>query len=156
MKLVYSLFCRDVEAQLAFYQGLLKLPEATHSRSPIFRGLLGPGFMLGLHAPPAYGLLGLADRAGEARHAPVTSYATFELPLPADVDRLAQLASALGGRVVQGPFPTYYGQWQAVLADPEGHVLRLACTRLPQGVSAPVLDWRDPTLAACPGTPPLT
>ncbi len=153
MKLVFSLFCRDIEAQLAFYGALLGLPEAAHSRSPIYRGLIGPGFLLGLHAPPAYCLLGLADRAGDAAIAPVTAYATFELPTPADIDQAAQRCAALGGRVVQGPFPTYYGQWQAVLADPEGHVLRLACTQLPAGVNAPVLDWSDPTLAACPGTP---
>ena len=37
MKLYFSLFCNDIQAQLAFYLALLGLPEAVKNRSPIYR-----------------------------------------------------------------------------------------------------------------------
>ena len=42
-------------------------------------------------------------------------------------------AAAAGGRVLKAPYATYYGQWQAVLCDPEGHVFRLSTLSLPGG-----------------------
>ena len=35
MKLWFNLLCRDIEAQMRFYQALLGLPEAEASRSPM-------------------------------------------------------------------------------------------------------------------------
>jgi len=49
-------------------------------------------------------------------------------------------ALARGGQVLKGPFATYYGQWQAVLADPENNVFRVASIGLPQGMERPTLD----------------
>ena len=63
MKLLFNFFCRDMEAQLRYYQALLDLPEAEHSRSPIYRAVATDDFQFGFHAQPAYGLLGLAGRA---------------------------------------------------------------------------------------------
>ncbi len=141
MKLDVNLFCRDVDAQFAFYQALLDLPEHLPSRSPIYRALHGAHFQFGFHALPAYGLLGLAERqpAAGAGPAPTTAYATFMLDSPAAVDAAAARATALGGRVVQGPYATYYGQWQAVLCDPEQHVFRCSVAALPGGMQAPLL-----------------
>lgn len=140
MKLFVNLFCTDIAAQLAFYQALLGLPEDSHSRSPIYRAVETEHFQFGFHAPPAYGVLQLADRqSADPASAPVTAYATFMLDNPAEVNAAADRAAALGGRIVKGPYATYYGQWQAVLADPEGHVFRVSTGSLPAGVEAPAL-----------------
>jgi predicted enzyme related to lactoylglutathione lyase len=136
MKLWFNLLCRDVEAQLDFYARLLRWPEAVRARSPIYRALEHDGVQFGFNALPAYALLGLDDRRPEASSpAPVTAYATFMLATPAEVDDAAARTAALGGRIVKPPYPTYYGQWQAVLSDPERHVFRVAATTLPDGVA---------------------
>lgn len=138
MKLFVNLFCRDIAAQLAFYGQLLDMPEATHSRSPIYRAIETPGFQFGFHARAAYGLLGLDERQpAEFAGAPVTAYATFMLATPAAVDEAAGRVGALGGRVIRPPYPTYYREWQAVLADPEDHVFRVSCAALPPGAVPP-------------------
>ena len=133
MKLWFNLLCRDIEAQKDFYAALLGWPEAVHSRSPIYRALDHDGVQFGFNAMDAYELLGLAGRKPETSGtaAPVTAYATFMLDAPGSVDAAATRASALGGSIVKAPYPTYYGQWQAVLGDPEGHVFRVSCASLP-------------------------
>lgn len=132
MTLWFNLLCRDVEAQMAFYARLLGWPEAVHSRSPIYRALEHEGVQLGFNAAPAYALLGLADRAPDAATTPpVTAYATFMLDTPEAVDTAVHEAAAAGGRVLKAPYATYYGQWQAVLSDPEQHVFRVSTASLP-------------------------
>jgi predicted enzyme related to lactoylglutathione lyase len=141
MTLWFNLLCRDVEAQLDFYARLLRWPEAVRSRSPIYRALEHDGVQFGFNALPAYALLGLDDRRPDASASPatspppVTAYATFMLATPAEVDAAAREAERLGGRIVKAPYPTYYGQWQAVLSDPERHVFRVAAAALPEGVA---------------------
>lgn len=141
MKLYLNFFCRDIEAQCRFYGAVLGLPEHEALRSPIYRALQGPGFELGFNAWPAYELLGLRERAPAAgKTAPVTCYPTLMLHDPAAVEQAAKACTAQGGQLLQGPFATYYGQWQAVLCDPESQVLRVACVGLPPGHEAPALD----------------
>jgi len=127
MKLWFNLLCRDIDAQLAFYQRVLDLPEAAASRSPIYCALETPDFQFGFNAEPAYELLGLADRKPiDGTNAPTIAYATFMVEALARVDAAAALMTSLGGTIVKAPFKTYYGQWQTVLADPEGNVFRVA------------------------------
>ncbi|AGU51185.1 glyoxalase-like domain-containing protein [Variovorax paradoxus B4] len=136
MKLWFNLLCRDIESQMRFYAALLGWPEAVHSRSPIYRALQHEGVQFGFNAPPAYALLGLDERApgtGAETVPPVTAYATFMLDTPSAVDAASAQAAALGGRVLKAPYATYYGQWQAVLADPEQHVFRVSSHTLPPG-----------------------
>lgn len=136
MTLWFNLLCRDIEAQMAFYARLLGWPEAVHSRSPIYCALENDGMQFGFNAAPAYALLGLADRAPDAATTPpVTAYATFMLDTPEAVDAAAHEATAAGGRVLKAPYATYYGQWQAVLIDPEQHVFRVSTASLPPGVA---------------------
>lgn len=153
MKLLFNFFCRDIEAQLRFYQELLGLPESVHSRSAIFRAVETEHFQFGFHAQPAYDLLGLRQRAPAAPSPqPLTGYPTFMLQDHAEVDRLAARVTELGGHVIQGPYPTYYGQWQAVLADPEDNVFRIGAQDLPAGVTAPPLQVAESSAAsALPG-----
>ncbi len=140
MKLWFNLLCRDVAAQFDFYRALLALPEAQQARSPIYRALETPDFQFGFNADPAYDLLGMGGRRPAADAAPTTiAYATFMVDTPAMVDTAAARTRDLGGQVLMGPFATYYGQWQAVLADPEGNAFRVAAAVLPAGVSAPEL-----------------
>lgn len=149
MKLWFNLLCRDMEAQMRFYQALLGWQEAEASRSPIYRALESEGVQFGFNAQPAYALLALEDRAPvPTLAAPVTAYATFMLPTPDAVDDVADRVGALGGRVIRMPYATYYGQWQAVLTDPEQHVFRISAQTLPSGaVAAPHPGGR--------GAPPL-
>lgn len=139
MKLLFNLFCRDMQAQLAFYAAVLQLPEAEALRSPIYRALEGDSFQFGFHAPQARQLLHLADSAPAPTQAVTTGYPTLMVDAPGQVDAAAARAARHGGQVVKAPFATYYGQWQAVLADPEGHVFRVATHVLPAGITAPEL-----------------
>lgn len=118
-----NLFCADPEALMGFYRDLLGLPENAAARSPIYRALRLGAAELGFNRTEACALLGLADRAG--RGPGVGAFGTFVLAAAAEVDRLAARIPALGGRVVKGPLRTYYGAWQVVAEDPEGHVFRL-------------------------------
>jgi predicted enzyme related to lactoylglutathione lyase len=138
MKLWFNLLCRDVAAQFDFYRAVLGLPEARRSRSPIYRALETADFQFGFNARAAYELLGLADRAPQDEApAPVIGYATLMLDSPAAVDRAVATAVEHGGREVKAPYATYYGQWQAVLADPEDNVFRVSAVGLPAGAKAP-------------------
>ena len=134
MRLWFNLLCQDIDAQLQFYQALLRLPEAPGTRSPLYRAVETEHFQLGFNAPGAYALLGLADRQpASARPGPreVTGYATFMLDTPAAVEAASLQAPQLGGQVLKPPYATYYGQWQAVLADPEDNVFRVSALGLP-------------------------
>ena len=139
MKLWFNLLCADIEAQMQFYRALLGWPEAEAIRSPIYRALRHEGVEFGFNAQPAYALLNLADRmpdeAAATQLPPVTGFATFMLDTSADVDAATARVSALGGRIVKAPYTTYYGQWQAVLSDPEQHVFRVSTASLPPGVA---------------------
>jgi uncharacterized glyoxalase superfamily protein PhnB len=50
---------------------------------------------------------------------------TFEVESRTAVDRLSEKAVGLGAVVVRPPFETYYGWYQSVMRDPEGHAFRI-------------------------------
>lgn len=102
--------------------------EIESSRSPIYRVLDTGASALGFNAPAARELLSLPPAAAAPS---VDVFAIFMVDAPTEVDAVAVRAASLGGRVVQAPFRTYYGQWQAVLSDAEGHVFRVTCMTLP-------------------------
>lgn len=133
MRLWFNLLCQNIEAQLQFYQALLQLTEAPGTRSDIYRAVETEHFQLGFNAPEAYALLGLANRQpGAALPLPrgVTGYPTFMLDTPGAVEAASAQVEALGGKVIKPPYATYYGQWQAVLADPEDNVFRVSAVGL--------------------------
>ncbi len=117
-----NLFCRDIDVVFAFYQSLLGLEEIVESRSPMFRGLRTGAASIGFSGHEAYGLLDLeeATTGGGDR-----ALLTFELPDREAVDASTQQALLLGATLVKAPFETYYGWYQSVLRDPEGHPFRL-------------------------------
>lgn len=147
MRLLVNLFCRDPVAQAAFYARVLGAEEAREKRSPIYRALAVGSAEFGFNADAAHALLGLAGRRRPATGGdppPVTAYPTFELASPDAVEAAVARVAPAGGRVLQGPFATYYGQWQAVAEDPEQNVFRLAAASLPPGVAAPPLADAPP------------
>jgi predicted enzyme related to lactoylglutathione lyase len=118
-----NLFCQNPERLMGFYAALLGLPENEAARSPIYRALRLGEAELGFNRTEAYALLGLAGR--ERNGAAVTAYATFVLGSEAEVEALAARVQELGGRIIQGPYRTYYGAWQVVAEDIEQNVFRL-------------------------------
>lgn len=141
MRLLANVFCRDVAAQATFYARLLGIAEIAAHRSPIYRGLSVGGAEFGLNAMPAYALLGIEARRPAADAMPVTTaWPTFVVDTPGEVDAAIDGVEGLGGTVLKRPFATYYGQWQALAADPEGNAFRLACQALPAGAHAPALE----------------
>ncbi|MCW5663863.1 MAG: VOC family protein [Piscinibacter sp.] len=138
---LFNIFCRDVERQMRFYQSILGWRDIPEWSSAIYRVLEQDGVQIGFNGWKAYELLGLGDRKRAPRQDfKVSSMLSFIVAQPELVDDGAQRLPALGGRVIQGPFATYYGHWQLVFADPEGNVGRLTCPTLPRGVSAPVVN----------------
>jgi predicted enzyme related to lactoylglutathione lyase len=128
MKLLVNILCSDIDRQLAFYQGLFGFAEITASRSAIYRALDTGASELGFNAPAARVLLALPEPGGPPSPG---VFATFLVPAPAASSTAAGRVEALGGRLLKAPFQTYYGQWQTVLADPEGHACRVSCLTLP-------------------------
>lgn len=118
-----NLFCADPVALMGFYRDLLGLPEQEAARSPIYRALRLGEAELGFNKTDAYALLDLADRVPGDRG--IHAYPTFVVTEEAQIGTLAARIADLGGRVVKGPYRTYYGAWQVVAEDPEGNVFRL-------------------------------
>ena len=118
-----NLFCRDPVALMGFYRDLLGLPERNEARSPIYRALRLGDAKLGFNRTDAYALLGLSDRM--PTDTGIRAYATFAIAEEGEVNALAARVPLLGGRVIKGPYRTYYNAWQVVAEDPEGNVFRL-------------------------------
>ncbi len=140
MKLSCNILCADIQAQMDFYQGVFGWPEREEDRSEIYRALSLPGGELGFNAQAAYALLQIGDRKPPSGPNAVTVFPTFTVETPSDVDSICARAVARGGTLVKGPYATYYGNWQAVLADPESNVFRATCLTLPDGAVAPALS----------------
>lgn len=138
---LFTLFCCDVERVMRFYQGICGWNDVPEYSSSIYRVLVQDGVQIGFNGWKAYELLGLSSRTrSEVVGFPVNSMLSFVVSAVEEVDAAARLVVDLGGAVVQGPFPTYYGHWQVVFSDPEGNIGRVTCGALPQGVNAPVVE----------------
>lgn len=123
-----SLLVAEPDRSVAFYADVFGLPEVASLASPHFRGLrIGPT-VLGFSGPKAYELLHLTEPAPGA--VGVDTFLTFEASTIEEVDELTARAQAHGATVLAPPAETYYGAWQAVLADPDGHVFRVNHLRL--------------------------
>lgn len=138
---MFNLFCHSVDRQLEFYRHLLGLREIVEASSPIYRVLTDGVLQIGFNGMPAYALMGLHGRQRDASvDFAARSMLTFVVQEPEAVDEARRQAESAGGVVVKGPFATYYGHWQVVIADPEGNVMRLTCPALPLGEQAPALE----------------
>lgn len=118
-----SILARDFLALSAYYEEVFGLPEVDGLTSPHFRGLWIGETVLGFSAPSAYDLLDLP--APTTDDPGIRTFLTFETESRDQVEGYAEAAVAAGGTLVQPPHDTYYGAWQAVLLDPEGHAFRV-------------------------------
>lgn len=120
-----SLFSEEFIALSEFYRDVFELPEVEDLRSDVFRGYKAGDVMVGFSAPAAYGMLGLDPRLpGEHDQ---TAF-TFQCETKTALDSCLDKALARGGTLVQDRFMTYYNWYMAVLRDPDGNAIRLACT----------------------------
>ncbi|WP_346907459.1 VOC family protein [uncultured Roseibium sp.] len=120
-----SLFSEDFIGLSEFYRDLFDLPEVEDLRSDVFRGYMSGDVMIGFSALAAYDMLGLDERkAGEGDQ---TAF-TFKLATKEALDTCVEAAKARGGTLVKEQFMTYYNWYMAVLRDPDGNAIRLACT----------------------------
>lgn len=119
-----SLFSEDFVALSEFYRDLFDLPEVEELRSDVFRGYMSGEVMVGFSALAAYGMLGLdARQPGENDQTALT----FRCDSKAALDTCLAQGLAKGGALVKEPFMTYYGWYMAVIRDPDGNAIRLAC-----------------------------
>jgi catechol 2,3-dioxygenase-like lactoylglutathione lyase family enzyme len=124
-----SLVVPDPVRSSTFYEELFQLPVVEELTSDWFRGLrLGPT-VLGFSHPHAYELLKLPEP--DPADGGVRTFFTVEADSEAEVDRLTEAASAAGARLASAPSRTYYGAWQSVLHDLDGHAFRI--NHLPRG-----------------------
>ena len=117
-----SIFANDIDGIARFYRDVFGFLEIDAYRTPIFRALDAQPALLGIHAHEAYELLGLT---GESEPRGVRSMLNFEVESRDQVMILASRAVQEGGTLIKAPFETYYGAFQAVLADPEANVFRV-------------------------------
>jgi predicted enzyme related to lactoylglutathione lyase len=119
-----SLFSEDFVALSEFYRDLFDLPEVEDLRSDVFRGYMSGEVMVGFSAPAAYGMLGLEERRpGEGDQTALT----FRCDSKEALDACLKTALSRGGSLVKEPFMTYYNWYMAVIRDPDGNAIRLAC-----------------------------
>jgi predicted enzyme related to lactoylglutathione lyase len=123
-----SIFTRDVERLPDFYVQVFGLEEAAESRSHRYRELHMGAVKLGFPHIDAYAALDLAD---QAQPTGVRSMLTFAASSPAAVDALTDQALAHGASLAKPGFVTSFGQYLAVLLDPEGNALRIAAVSGP-------------------------
>lgn len=119
-----SLFSEDFISLSEFYRDLFDLPEVEDLRSDVFRGYMSGDVMVGFSALAAYEMLGLEQRkAGENDQ---TAF-TFKCDSKEALDTCLEKAMSKGGSMVKEPFMTYYHWYMAVIRDPDGNAIRLAC-----------------------------
>ncbi|MEM9105575.1 MAG: VOC family protein [Pseudomonadota bacterium] len=119
-----SLFSEDFVALSEFYRDVFDLTENEALRSDVFRGYLSGECMLGFSALAAYEMLELEPRkTGEGDQ---TAF-TFRFDTTKALDEAVELAVSRGANLVKPQFMTYYNWYMAVLRDPDGNALRLAC-----------------------------
>lgn len=119
-----SLFSEDFIALSEFYRDVFGLTENESLRSDVFRGYMSDDVMIGFSALAAYEMLGLEPRkAGEGDQ---TAF-TFKFASTEDLDTAVGTATQIGATLVKEQFMTYYDWYMAVLRDPDGNALRLAC-----------------------------
>lgn len=119
-----SLFSEDFIALSEFYRDVFDLSENESLRSDVFRGYMSDDVMIGFSALAAYEMLGLEPRKnGEGDQ---TAF-TFKFDSKAELDTAVATAVTRGASLVKEQFMTYYDWYMAVLRDPDGNALRLAC-----------------------------
>jgi predicted enzyme related to lactoylglutathione lyase len=120
-----SIFAADIDALARFYQAVFAFEEIARYRTPIFRALDARPALLAIHAHESRELLGLAADGDVAGASGVQAMLNFEVAGREEVASCTARAVEHGAILLKAPFETYYGAFQAVLADPAGNVFRV-------------------------------
>lgn len=120
-----SLFSKDFITLSEFYRDMFGLPEVESLRSDVFRGYMSGEVMIGFSALAAYDMLSLDERqSGEGDQTALT----FKFDSKEDLDACVKAGVERGATLVKEQFTTYYHWYMAVMRDPDGNAIRLACT----------------------------
>ncbi|MHB1710273.1 MAG: VOC family protein [Acidimicrobiales bacterium] len=117
-----SLLAADIIELSDFYHRCFGWPEVMSLRSDIFRGLDGGNVIIGFSDLSAAEVLGIDDLVVPEG---VRGFLTVEVDSDPEVEERTAVAERAGATVRKSPYRTYYGAFQAVLADPEGNVFRI-------------------------------
>ena len=112
----------DVNRMAEFYVAL-GLEEIEASRSEYYREVSAGHVKIGFAPQQAYTTLNLL---GDIEPTGLRSVITLDVGSPADVPLAADKAVEAGGKLIQPGFETTFGQFLAVVKDPEGNAVRLA------------------------------
>ncbi len=121
-------FTRDVETLPTFYAEVFGLTEVEASRSDRYRELVLGELKLGFPSVDAYPVVGLRDQADPKG---VRAMLTFAADSPDAVDVLVARAIERGARFAKAPFVAGFGQYLAVILDPEGNAFRISAAAPP-------------------------
>jgi len=124
VRLSYTTFlARDVAALATFYVEGLGLDEVVASRDARYREVeAGDGCLIGFATETARPFINLPEEPATGTR----SLLTFSVDTVADVAPAVDRAVAAGAELVREAIETAFGQYQAVLRDPEGNVFRLS------------------------------
>lgn len=115
-------FTRDVNRMAEFYVAI-GLEEIVASRSDLYREVSAGAVRIGFAGQAAYASLNLADDADPTG---LRGAITLDVGMPEDVGSAVQQALDAGGTLAKPGFETSFGQFLAVVKDPEGNAVRLA------------------------------
>ncbi len=123
MRLSYATFlARDVAALTQFYVHGLGLAEIESSRDERYREVDAGGCMIGFATEAVRPFLNLPEEPA----AGTRGLLTFDVGRAIDVAPAIERAVAAGAGLVREAMETPFGQYQAVLRDPEGNIFRLS------------------------------
>lgn len=115
-------FAHDLK-KLTEYYVAIGLEEIESAHPEYYREVSAGGAKIGFAGQSAYESLGLIE---EANPKGLRSILTFDVGTPEGVALAEGKAVAAGGELVKAGFQTVFGQFLAVVRDPEGNVFRLS------------------------------
>ena len=128
VNLTYVTFlAADVAGLAQFYIDALGLEEVLSSRDHRYREVQAGGTMIGFATQAVRPSINLPEVAPSGTR----SVLTFGVGLAAAVPGAVDKALAAGATLIRAGQDTVFGQFQAVLADPEGNVFRLSAPSEP-------------------------
>ena len=123
LRLSYTTFlARDVAALANFYVDGLGLAEVLASRDDRYREVAAGGTLIGFATEAVRRFINLPEEPASGTR----SLLTFDVGAITEVEPAIARAVAAGAVLVRAAMDTHFGQYQAVLRDPEGNIFRLS------------------------------
>lgn len=128
VRLSYTTYlARDVAALATFYVEGLGLEEVMASRDFRYREVSAGGCMIGFATEAVRPFINLPEEPASGTR----SLLSFDVGSTADVATAIDRAVAAGAMLVREAIDTHFGQFQAVLRDPEDNIFRLSAAKTP-------------------------